>query len=387
MCLIRNLTKLSRHNKSLHRSSNRLSSWTGSNVLYKCSGSMLPTSRVIFFSTKHEDAETTKKSADALVNKLANAAGPGASGNKDTENDEEGKRREKFAKNMRWTFASFAVMFSGLGGMIIAVWGAPKKDEEGHDIQDEYSNLSTAKQYLFRAWSEARFYEKMIREPSRDKLLPDPLTEPYYQPKYTLVLEMTGILVHPDWTYGTGWRFKKRPGIDYFLQQVGPPLFEVVIYTQEQGFTAFPIIDSLDPQGYIMYRLFRDATRYIKGHHVKDLSCLNRDMSKVIVVDWNSHAISLQPRNALQLKKWGGNDDDRTLFDLGAFLRTIAVSEVEDVREVLDHYKDEDDPIEAFKRNQRLLQEQQAHQAQQMADAEKQKTLTSGWSRNFLGSR
>lgn len=40
----------------------------------------------------------------------------------------------------------------------------------------------------------------MIREPSRKKLLPDPLTEPYYQPKYTLVLEMTGILVHPDWT-------------------------------------------------------------------------------------------------------------------------------------------------------------------------------------------
>ena len=35
--------------------------------------------------------------------------------------------------------------------------------------------------------------------------------------------------------YSTGWRFKKRPGIDYFLQQVGPPLFEVVIYSQEQG--------------------------------------------------------------------------------------------------------------------------------------------------------
>lgn len=40
----------------------------------------------------------------------------------------------------------------------------------------------------------------MIRDPSRDKLLPDPLKEPYYQPPYTLVLEMTGVLVHPDWT-------------------------------------------------------------------------------------------------------------------------------------------------------------------------------------------
>lgn len=40
----------------------------------------------------------------------------------------------------------------------------------------------------------------MIQEPSSLKLLPDVLKEPYYQPPYTLVLEMTGVLVHPDWT-------------------------------------------------------------------------------------------------------------------------------------------------------------------------------------------
>lgn len=40
----------------------------------------------------------------------------------------------------------------------------------------------------------------MFEEPSRDKLLPDPLTYPYIQPPYTLVLEFTDVLVHPDWT-------------------------------------------------------------------------------------------------------------------------------------------------------------------------------------------
>lgn len=35
------------------------------------------------------------------------------------------------------------------------------------------------------------------------------------------------------------------------------------------GQTAFPLIDSIDPQGFVMYRLFRDATRYMEGHHVK----------------------------------------------------------------------------------------------------------------------
>ena len=32
---------------------------------------------------------------------------------------------------------------------------------------------------------------------------------------------------------------------------------------------------------YIMYRLFRDATRYVDGHHTKDLFALNRDLKKV----------------------------------------------------------------------------------------------------------
>jgi hypothetical protein len=43
----------------------------------------------------------------------------------------------------------------------------------------------------------------------------------------------------------------------------------------------FPILDALDPNGYIMYRLVRDATHFVDGHHVKDLDCLNRDLSKV----------------------------------------------------------------------------------------------------------
>ena len=32
-----------------------------------------------------------------------------------------------------------------------------------------------------------------------------------------------------------GWKHKKRPGLDAFLQQIGPPLYEVVIYTHRTG--------------------------------------------------------------------------------------------------------------------------------------------------------
>lgn len=55
---------------------------------------------------------------------------------------------------------------------------------------------------------------QMIREPSREKLLPDPLTYPYIQPPYTLVLELTDVLVHPDWTVSytyTNDSFHRQP--------------------------------------------------------------------------------------------------------------------------------------------------------------------------------
>lgn len=53
----------------------------------------------------------------------------------------------------------------------------------------------------------------------------------------------------------------------------------------------------------------------------QDLSCLNRDLSKVIMVDWNKKSFKLQPRNGLKFNKWTGNDADKSLADLAHFLR------------------------------------------------------------------
>jgi len=295
--------------------------------------------------------------------------------------------RTLFSKENAWKVGLLTIGGCALiiGAEIILIWGRPEIDEEGNLVEDEFISLPKWQAYPKRALLQMHFYKKMIQEPSSLKLLPDPLKDPYYQPPYTLVLEMTGILVHPDWTIGTGWRFKKRPGVDYFLQQVGPPLFEIVIYTHEQGFTAFPIIDGLDPNGHIMYRLFRDATRYTDGTHVKDLGCLNRDLSKVIIVDCDPKAFSLHPQNAFLLQKWSGDDADRTLVDLAAFLRMLALSDVDDVRSVLEYYSQFDDPLGAFKEKQRLLQEQQ-ELARSSQDHQK-KSPVSGWSFGLAGRK
>lgn len=281
--------------------------------------------------------------------------------------------------------------------------GSPEKDAEGNVIEDEFSQLPLPQQYIKRMWRSMTYYQKMIQEPSRDKLLPDPLKPPYIQPSYTLVLEMKDVLVHPDWTYQTGWRFKKRPGVDHFLEQLARH-FEIVVYTADQGMTVFPILDALDPNGFIMYRLVRDATHFVDGHHVKNLDNLNRDLKRVIVIDWDPNSTKMHPENTLNISRWKGNDDDTTLFDLVAFLKSkfvvilllnlmgfvcyqksftllaVASAGINDVREVLVHYKQYDDPMAQFRENQRKLYEQMAEKEKEIATAPPVK----GWTPSFL---
>ncbi|CAB4068230.1 TIM50 [Lepeophtheirus salmonis] len=186
-------------------------------------------------------------------------------------------------------YTFFGVTF--VGGLFVnaIIFSLPDRDEEGQNIPDDYSDLPFPSQYYKRLSNKIFKTKKDLEEPFSDKLLPEPLQKPYYQPKYTIFLELTGLLVHATWTHKHGWRFLKRPGVDIFLSQVGYPQFELVVYTTENAMTFFPIIDGLDPEHqHIMHRLFRDATRYHNGHHIKDLNSVNRDPKRVIVVDWNN---------------------------------------------------------------------------------------------------
>ncbi|XP_077174616.1 mitochondrial import inner membrane translocase subunit TIM50 [Paroedura picta] len=312
---------------------------------------------------------------DAAKQKQAAEGGDGKSSGSDEQQEKKQKENTAYAKKVVLRIAG--LMGAGSGMAIIYIFGTNSVDEHGVKIPDEFDNDPVVIQQLRRAYKYFKDYRQMIIEPTSPKLLPDPLKEPYYQPPYTLVIELTDILLHPEWSLVTGWRFKKRPGIDNLFQQLAP-LYEIVIFTSETGMTAFPLIDSVDPHGFISYRLFRDATRYMDGHHVKDISCLNRDPAKVVVVDCKKEAFRLQPFNGMALKKWDGNSDDRTLFDLAAFLKTIAMSGVDDVRSVLENYSLEDDPLEAFKRRQSQLEQEEQRRLSDLSQHKKQQM--------FLGS-
>lgn len=348
-------------------------------------------------SSKNADESAQKVSAAAtaqvagpqLISKLfpqtaveTNEAAEQAREQKRKEEEDAKKEKESSWKRMKLGFVVFGVSVTMFSAYTVYIFGAPDRDPEGNPIEDEFTQLPTAQQYIKRMWKSMTYYQKMIQEPSREKLLPDPLKYPYIQPPYTLVLEMKDVLVHPDWTYQTGWRFKKRPGIDKFLESLARH-FEIVIFTADQGMTVFPILDALDPHGYIMFRLVRDATHFVDGHHVKNLDNLNRDLNKVIVVDWDPNSTKLHPENTFNIPRWSGNDDDTTLFDLASFLLTIASSEVEDVREVMTYYKQFDNPLGQFRENQRRLAEQMAEREQE--EKQRAKPAVAKWRPSFLG--
>jgi len=274
------------------------------------------------------------------------------------EKEEEKEKRKEMPRWQKRLYLGFGVTMGGLIVGNAVLFSLPDRDERGNNIEDEFSDLSFPSQHYSRLKNKIFTTKKAIEEPFSNRLLPDPLEPPYFQPKYTVVLEMTGLLVNSDWTHKHGWRFQKRPGLDIFLQQVGYPEFEVVIWTVENAMTFYPIVRGMDPEGKIvMYQLFRDATRFKNGIHMKDLHSLNRDLKRVIVVDWNSKTTEETPENALVLPKWTGDNSDRSLISLAQFLEEVKNSDVEDVREVLSYYRQFEDPIEAFRDNQRKLEE------------------------------
>jgi len=320
------------------------------------------------------------KQEEAERKKAESSEGSGSDG----KGDDPGKKDKGYKPMPKWQKISYWVTGVLMGAVFIGngvLFSLPDRDESGNDVIDEYSSLPFPEQYLKRLKNKIFVTKKSIEEPFSDRLLPDPLEEPYIQPKYTICIELTGLLVHSTWSHKYGWRFQKRPGLDMFMHQIGYPNFEVVIYTIENGMTFFPIIDGIDPQNqFINYRLFRDATRFVNGHPTKDVLSLNRDPKRVIFIDWNKDSVSPSLNNSLILPKWEGDNSDTSLIGLSHLLGAIKDTNVDDVRDVLSYYRTFDDPIAVFRENQRKLQEETLAYEEKMKNAEAQKKSFSGFS-------
>ena len=154
--------------------------------------------------------------------------------------------------------------------------------------------------------------------------------------KYTLVLDLDETLIHfkEDDNLDLGGEFLVRPYVKEFLKEMHN-YFEIFIYTAATKEYSDYILEHIDSENLISYRLYRQDTIFKDNRCFKDLGILGRDLKHVIFVDNNCDNFELQPRNGIHIKSWYGDSKDNALRQLGNILISIVQNYVEDVRNAL----------------------------------------------------
>ena len=150
---------------------------------------------------------------------------------------------------------------------------------------------------------------------------------------YTLVLDLDETLVHYIEEENRAY-VQVRPYADYFLTEMGK-FFEIVIFTAAAEDYADIVLNELDKNKVINYKLYRKHTEQVNGIFIKDLSKLGRDISKVLIIDNNKDNFSLQPENGLHICSFLGDQNDDELFSLSEDLMKIVNSKKKDIRPII----------------------------------------------------
>lgn len=166
----------------------------------------------------------------------------------------------------RQRFANF--MFAATLGTMAAgvVYLGRNWDEEDLAKHPEVPNGWGLGLWWNRASTRMKEVMTYYHEPAFEKLLPDP--DPMFERPYTLVISLEDMLVHSEWTREHGWRLAKRPGADYFLHYLSQ-YYELVLFTTVPFAIAEPLVRKLDPYRFIVWPLFREATKYKDGEIIK----------------------------------------------------------------------------------------------------------------------
>lgn len=169
-------------------------------------------------------------------------------------------------RNRRW-WTRF-LLGTTAGGLVFGAgyWGRNWDDEAEAKRHPEIPNGLTPSLWWQRVRARLGESVSYYQNPAFDKLLPDP--HPSFERPYTLVISLEDLLVHSEWSRQHGWRLAKRPGMDYFIRYLGQ-YYELVVWSSTSFGLAEGIVRKLDPFRFIMWPLFREATKFEDGEIVK----------------------------------------------------------------------------------------------------------------------
>lgn len=125
----------------------------------------------------------------------------------------------------------------------------------------------------------------------------------------------------------------KRPYCDEFLRRVCK-WFNLVIFTASVQEYADPVIDWLESERkFFSARYYRQHCTYRQGAYIKDLSTVEPDLSKVMILDNSPLSYLFHQDNAIPIQGWINDPTDSDLMHLVPLLEGLHY--VHDVRALL----------------------------------------------------
>jgi len=282
-------------------------------------------------------------------------------------------RQKNTARTNKYGIPAFLafMFFSG-----VAWWGYYDVTDEQEKESEFWRVDSRTKLALYNFLA---MLDDLFTGSEEDQLLPPRQKPPpgyiSLEPNYVLVIEPIRCLLVPEYDLKNGWRMRKRAGFERFnsamkwdraTQQHND--YELVAWTSKPLMEFQETTASLRVLGFEATPLFREACQYIpnlkswgengnmmpKPYYKKPIGRLNRDLKKLIIVDYDKRAFEDYPENGLvlPLAPEDPHENDLVLHDLTTFLMHIVNDQVEDVRPIIKYYSQFGDKwLDKFREN------------------------------------
>ena len=196
-----------------------------------------------------------------------------------------------------------------------------------------------------KALTPSHYQQKKIFLSKEKKYLPPKSQE--FLNKKTLILDLDETLVHSSFepfqkndivlNINFDGIFYKiyvlvRPGVDEFIKNISK-YYELVIFTASLSNYASPLLDILDKEKKIQYRLYRDKCTFLNGVYIKPLKKIGRNLKDVVIVDNSPLAYAFDNDNGMPITSWFDDKNDKELYSITFLLEFL--SKTNDVRKYI----------------------------------------------------
>ena len=218
-----------------------------------------------------------------------------------------------------------------------------KKEEDEKEENIEYKSIINKLNTMNSSFNEIYNLSILYYNNFKNILEKNKVKAPFLPPldtnkyKYSLILDLDETLVHYIEEENRAY-VQVRPYADFFLNEMSK-YFELIIFTAAAEDYADIVLNELDKNKVINYKLYRKHTEQINGIFIKDLSKIGRDLTKILIIDNNKDNFNLQPENGLHICSFIGDQNDDELYNLSCDLMKIIESNKDDIRPIIKEIK------------------------------------------------